>query len=832
MSTNFPNTLQSLNTTRWSENDTMWNDWKSHILHHQIEDETIEAIQSKLGIDNDTNKKSIDFLIKWKPSISTDLKNFKAGIKKAIDKATWDISKTSEWWIEHEKYWHYLYVQNGNISARFDSTIKKTWRLSLKLSTINSSWQWFVSSRQLTSELEFKYWIPVNPNSKYILWCWVKTFNVATNWVFLSMSCRNNDGSLQTFSKDSFKLSGTNDWTFVSIVFNTTSTCARLTYDLKNIVAWNLSDTWFDINSMILQEIIENTTDTLVSPSKSIISLKWVSTTDSTDQSQLTASTWRWLWRSSQQKIAQQFLPKKSFMSGITLRKNDNIWSFTWEVSISIQTDNSNDPSGNKIANYKITNTIWNSISKTTPYYLDLPCLLNADWLTKYWIVFESSTNDDSNYAIIRANSWSYTDWVYKEYNGSSWVVQNIDLYFRTNYVKRTTGFAISQHNKKISLNTNEDGILNWAIIDLENSKYLMEIKPNTEAAANQYANMIYSASAGWRTDLPLKINNWHRQNSSWWEFATELWSIERQAVIKINTLLPINHLKITSKFGFLSSTSYLKISLDWVNRTTIDTHTDFVETVAETDLANWQTTFFIQFLKEATVNNYFYISNLKIEANIDTSTIASLYNYPTNQELYWSVMKSLSSPATKVYLRLTKYWFPAFEYVDIGWNFIDYEYLPIDITDATNASETNYIRFIENWWSTNNKYGDGEYVLLANATSLPVIDFVVKIEKNRILIWSNNTNAISTKDGSWCGSINYMDKVQGLKHDIQDINLEVNKVKAEIFGIKEKNNLVNTWELLKIGNYSLWVDSNGSLRVILWNPISDTAWTVVWAQS
>ncbi len=832
MTTNFPGSIQELNSTRWADTDTMWSDGKSHILHHQIEDDTMEAMQTKLWIDNSSNQSSIDFLIRWKTSVSTNSRTFKAWINKSLDKATWDISKTTEWRIEHEKYWHYLYVQNGNISAKFDSTIKKTWRFSLKLSTISTAWQWIIASRQPTTDAEFKYWIPVNPSTKYIFGCWVKTFNAASNWVFLTISCRNADSSAQTLTQDSARLSGTNDWTFLFISFTTTANCSRLTYDLKNIVAWNISDSWFDINSMVLQEIVENSADTLIAPTQSLVNLKWASTTDGADQTQLTTSTGRGLGRSSQQKIAQQFLPKKSFLAGITLRKNDNVWTFTWDITVSIQTDSSNTPSGIKIATYKITNSVWNSYNKSLTYYIDMPCLLTADGLTTYWIVFESSTVDENNYAIIRANTASYTDWLYKEYNWSSRTTQSIDLYFRTNYIKRTTWFSIAQHNQNLNIKTNEDGVLNGATIDLQNKEYNFEIKPTTEITANQYTNMLYSASSGWRTDLPLKINAWHWQTSNWWEFATETGSIERQAVIKINTLLPISHLKITSKFGFTSCTSYLKISLDWTSWTIIDTHSDFQETLCETDFANGETTFYLQFFKDSTVNSYFYISNLKIQASIDTSSVPVLYNYPTNQDLYGTIIKSLSSAAVKVYIRLTKYWFPAFEYVDVNWNVIDYEYLPIDITGATNASETTYIKFVENGYSSNNKYGDGEYILLQTTTTLPVINFTIKIAKNRILLGSNNTNGISTKDGSSCAAISYMDKIQWLKYDVQDINTQINLMKSEVFGIKEKNSIVNTWEILKLGNYSLWIDSNGTFRVMLWNPTSDTAGTVVGAQS
>lgn len=78
MATNFPTSLQDLDATRGSSSQALNN--PSHATHHALEDDTIEAIQTKLGVDNSAVTSSIDYLLKSTLSVSPGHKHVSAEI--------------------------------------------------------------------------------------------------------------------------------------------------------------------------------------------------------------------------------------------------------------------------------------------------------------------------------------------------------------------------------------------------------------------------------------------------------------------------------------------------------------------------------------------------------------------------------------------------------------------------------------------------------------------------------------------------------------------------------------------------------------------------------
>lgn len=71
MTSVFPNAIQDFDLTRWTSWDSLWEDWKNHITHHQNEDDTLLALQTKIWIDNSVDKTSFDYkLNKWWQDIS------------------------------------------------------------------------------------------------------------------------------------------------------------------------------------------------------------------------------------------------------------------------------------------------------------------------------------------------------------------------------------------------------------------------------------------------------------------------------------------------------------------------------------------------------------------------------------------------------------------------------------------------------------------------------------------------------------------------------------------------------------------------------------------
>lgn len=62
MATNFPTSLQDLDATRGTTGQKLNN--PDHITHHTTEDDTIEALQAKVGVDNSAVATSLDYLVK------------------------------------------------------------------------------------------------------------------------------------------------------------------------------------------------------------------------------------------------------------------------------------------------------------------------------------------------------------------------------------------------------------------------------------------------------------------------------------------------------------------------------------------------------------------------------------------------------------------------------------------------------------------------------------------------------------------------------------------------------------------------------------------------
>lgn len=67
MSTTFPTSLQDLDATRGTTGQTLAS--PNHITHHQKEDDTIEALQTKVGIDSSADTTSLDYKLKNTASI-------------------------------------------------------------------------------------------------------------------------------------------------------------------------------------------------------------------------------------------------------------------------------------------------------------------------------------------------------------------------------------------------------------------------------------------------------------------------------------------------------------------------------------------------------------------------------------------------------------------------------------------------------------------------------------------------------------------------------------------------------------------------------------------
>lgn len=141
--------------------------------------------------------------------------------------------------------WGTVITVNG--SASFDTSVKYSGSASIKLSCINATGQVTVGPSKLLATPAFSNSkpIPVLPNTSYTLTALVKTNNVAANSAFIDM--REYTGALAIVTTtSSTRLSGTNDWTLLTCTATTGATTRFIMPILRNNVAGNVSDAWFD----------------------------------------------------------------------------------------------------------------------------------------------------------------------------------------------------------------------------------------------------------------------------------------------------------------------------------------------------------------------------------------------------------------------------------------------------------------------------------------------------------------------------------------------------------------------------------------------------------
>lgn len=132
-------------------------------------------------------------------------------------------------------------------------------------------------------------------------------------------------------------------------------------------------------------------------------------------------------------KIAQSFTPTRVLVSGVSLYKEADTGTFAGTVTISIQEDSSNSPSGTDLISKTITNADWLEIS-TGHFDTLFASEYSLTVGNKYWIVISTSTNDSSNCINISQDSnASYEDHLVKTNNTTEgWSTEPTSLYFKT----------------------------------------------------------------------------------------------------------------------------------------------------------------------------------------------------------------------------------------------------------------------------------------------------------------------------------------------------------------------------------------------------------------
>ena len=681
-----------------------------------------------------------------------------------IDSATGDIPVTSDNWIEDEKYGIYADITAGTASAEFDTAVTRTWTKTLKASSTNATGKINVQINPPTATIDSlsKYCPRLKPSTKYRLRCFCKTNNVAAASALMAI-IQYSTTAVSLWTTTSNTLSWTNDWTLLSIDFtsNVSAEYVRIFWQLN--VAGNVSDAWFDINSMTLEEVVEPVANSLTSSSPSLVSLTAVGSTDNIDQSQLSKPN-GFVMNVAGQYVWQQFTPTKSKITWITLQRITSTGTPTWDMVFRIATDSWSDtPTTTILAAYTMPSATFTALSVWVDFTINLPCNVTA-W-TKYWILANTTVSSWVNYPWLYSDATNvYTtgvckysaDWI------TYWSTYAWDLYFKTLYYKPTTNFKASQNNSTVTLSADEDGFNDWAIVNLSTGTYT-DIK-NFGTSYTGYLSIYQYLLSTW-------LLNWTASNLRF-DFANEYFTLKFQAPTGF-TFWDIAYWTKTVSWGSWARPQYIDYSYDnvtWVTLSTVNTASTTVET---TFTIPWGSkTVYVRYLN-GTFNNAYYVYYYNFVAPINTSSLSTLKNYPTNKDVVTTYNKSLNTATTTATYRATAWGFPAIEYSATKYQFLD-----VDTTATWSV-----VKFSSDW-VTYSTVADGANIALSSTTT-PLVWVKTNITANRLYLSSNDYNASGDKDGSNKMTVGYQVLSQGLTYTVDELLSEVNELKAAVYALQ-----------------------------------------------
>jgi len=137
-----------------------------------------------------------------------------------------------------------LITTAGAAEASFDFNEKRSGSCSMKLSNTSAAGSCLVGQGLGTGFPSKSDLMSLLPNTSYTLTGYIKTNNAASNSAFVDLRQYDNDGTAGVTTSTN-KLTGTNDWTLVSLTVTTSSTTRLGRIFLRNVVTGNISDAWF-----------------------------------------------------------------------------------------------------------------------------------------------------------------------------------------------------------------------------------------------------------------------------------------------------------------------------------------------------------------------------------------------------------------------------------------------------------------------------------------------------------------------------------------------------------------------------------------------------------
>ena len=514
-----------------------------------------------------------------------------------------------------------------------------------------------------------------------------------------------------------------------------------------------------EIDSIKLEKVIEFDITGQENVSSARIGLEATSR-DVVGQEQSATDAEAILGTTGSSKLDQSFTADKVNFASVKFERGTGLGTYTGNVTITIK-----DLSDNVIGRKVIANATWQTYTEET---VEIPCLLVIG--TQYRVEFSSSSTDAANYTALKIQQGSdlLSGEALRYWNGVSWVAKNYDLKFATLYSYKTNAFDVALHNEKIKLRAENGGLLNGAVLDLENGKYRydsgdMRTLPN----AISFSNNIYSAITGdiISTTTTLIKSYSYDANVGIVSGST---ATEKELVLKVDTIFPCNRARIkriTTRLGTRDCSIY--VSEDGVNYTLIETDTSFETAVIEAENVvniNNKSVFYIKIGAAASKN--LFLRTISIEADIDTSSVKNLYSTPKDRVMYETISSVLPSACVRAYRRDSKFGFPAIEFTGVSGNYIGHEFLAFDFTGMALYFDQQTV-------------ADDAYITITS-TENPEVDVHGTLTSNRLLVASN-----PDEDGSMQGKVIYSSVNQGLIYEVRDAKKEINKVKK---GLEESN--------------------------------------------
>lgn len=448
-----------------------------------------------------------------------------------IDSATGDIARTTTWMIEDAKYWVWISQIAWWVSWEFDSTVTKTGRLTVKISTTDVLWRVRMLIYDNTTGVSGTSYIPLKPSTKYKVWFWIKKNNVAASNYYLFSAPSQKPLATLTQRLTFSMWSGTADWTYYTSTFTSDATDLFYINQIRCDTAWNIWDLWLDINSMTLEEVVEPVANSLVTPSPSLVSFTAVGSTDNIDTSLdptfVAVNTYTPPVAISETATNRQtFVPTKS--------KLTRIWIYpvakgTWNWTVTVHDASNVVQAVITIANASLTNGVVT--------YFNVPANVTALWTYHFHV---TSTVADGTVRVGTAADLETCSYI-------------------QNYYKPTTNFQASQNNSTVSISAREDGVLNWSVINLVNGTATF-----TETFGTFYL-LQYTVSG---SDLIAEVNlPW---SGLAWSFTSDRTLEYSSDGVTYGSTFPTWFTKVWVKIlaysGFASFSYSIWFSTDWIN--------------------------------------------------------------------------------------------------------------------------------------------------------------------------------------------------------------------------------------------------------------------------